>query len=572
MIINTVTVSLDRQLPLSIVTAKQGDTGRSVVIKVETEYETYDIETATAKIYIKKPDGTKIYNTCINNGDGTFIVALTNQALAVKGDAQAELQLTSTENPSEWISTPVFILRVLPSYIDDTAIESSNEFDALHAALFTVGALGIVSPVALDGDYVEEREALGFTRAGALANLTLRLSTTAALTSGTEYVIASGVPAPLSDVVFDVEMLDSNDDIVTVGHAWISSGDDSLHFVPASSMASGDDLDISVTYMVSGTSGQQPGGGGLSEEVKVALLQLFEHVAYADDDGQTYYDALYNALYPPASLSSISAVFNQGGATITTNDSLDVLRQYLTVTAHYTDSTSEVVNDYVLSGSLTAGTSTITATYGGKSDTFSVTVTSITMIADWDFSTSLVDSVNGHTFTTDSGSSGTVARDSDGLKFTATNGAMGGNAVCSTVALSAGDIVEIELDTTSNMTGNSGIKGPQHGYGNGALVQIQSPDILVAGWRGSNDKYFAYYSGGWRDVLSVTDPDAFNGKTFKMVVESNNNISIYNDDTLVGTVATTSATYTGLILGNTNASATQTYANMTVKRVKIYHY
>lgn len=141
MIIHTVTVNLDRQLPLSIVTAKQGDTGHSVVITLETQFETYDFETADAKIYIKKPDGTKIYNTALNNGDGSFIVALTDQALAVKGDAQAELQLTSTENPAEWISTPVFILRVLPSNIDDTAIESSDEFTALEAALAAVAGI-----------------------------------------------------------------------------------------------------------------------------------------------------------------------------------------------------------------------------------------------------------------------------------------------------------------------------------------------------------------------------------------------------------------------------------------------
>lgn len=149
MIIHTVTVNLDRQLPLSIVTAKQGDTGHSVVITLETQFETYDFETADAKIYIKKPDGTKIYNTALNNGDGSFIVALTNQALAVKGDAQAELQLTSTEAPTEWISTPVFILRVLPSNIDDTAIESTDEFDALQTALSQLSTYNSINTLPL---------------------------------------------------------------------------------------------------------------------------------------------------------------------------------------------------------------------------------------------------------------------------------------------------------------------------------------------------------------------------------------------------------------------------------------
>ena len=37
---------------------------------------------------------------------------------------------------------------------------------------------------------------------------------------------------------------------------------------------------------------------GLSDDVKAALLQLAEKVAYIDDDGQVYYDALYAALHP----------------------------------------------------------------------------------------------------------------------------------------------------------------------------------------------------------------------------------------------------------------------------------
>lgn len=70
----------------------------------------------------------------------------------------------------------------------------------------------------------------------------------------------------------------------------------------------------------------------------------------------------------------ISAVFTQGTATIYNTDSLDDLRQYLVVTATYSDSTSEAVIGYTLSGTLTEGTSTITVTYQGKTDTFNVIV------------------------------------------------------------------------------------------------------------------------------------------------------------------------------------------------------
>lgn len=40
-----------------------------------------------------------------------------------------------------------------------------------------------------------------------------------------------------------------------------------------------------------------PGGGsGLTPDVKEALLNCFAHVSWADENGQTYYDALKDAL------------------------------------------------------------------------------------------------------------------------------------------------------------------------------------------------------------------------------------------------------------------------------------
>lgn len=106
---------------------------------------------------------------------------------------------------------------------------------------------------------------------------------------------------------------------------------------------------------------------------RAALLNCFDHVAWIDDNGQTYRNALYDALYNAP--TSINAVFTQGSATIYSTDSLDVLRQYLVVTAYYEDGTSRTVSDYTLSGALDPGTSTITAAFGGKTDTFTVTVT-----------------------------------------------------------------------------------------------------------------------------------------------------------------------------------------------------
>ena len=112
----------------------------------------------------------------------------------------------------------------------------------------------------------------------------------------------------------------------------------------------------------------------VNDGVKSALLQLAQKVAYVDEHGQDYYDDLYNALYPAVGVQNIIAVFNSGGVTIYDTNTLDDLRQYLTVTAIMTDSSTEVVTTYTLSGSMDTGTQTITVSYGGKTTTFTVTV------------------------------------------------------------------------------------------------------------------------------------------------------------------------------------------------------
>ena len=77
-----------------------------------------------------------------------------------------------------------------------------------------------------------------------------------------------------------------------------------------------------------------------------------------------------------ATLTSISAVYTQSG-TVYTTDSLDSLKTDLVVTAHWDVGADTTIssNDYTLSGTLTEGTSTIVVSYGGKTDTFDVTVT-----------------------------------------------------------------------------------------------------------------------------------------------------------------------------------------------------
>lgn len=121
----------------------------------------------------------------------------------------------------------------------------------------------------------------------------------------------------------------------------------------------------------------QPAPETISEDLKQALLQIAQKVAYIDDQGQTYYQDLYDALYPPKTVVLITAVFEQGSTVIYDDTALNDLKQYLTVTAKYDDNTTAILADsaYTLSGLLEAGTSTVTVLYSGLTTTFTVNVT-----------------------------------------------------------------------------------------------------------------------------------------------------------------------------------------------------
>ena len=109
--------------------------------------------------------------------------------------------------------------------------------------------------------------------------------------------------------------------------------------------------------------------------VKRAMDTLFNKMAVEDDDGYTVAYGIFHAWATSLNVISISAVFNQGTNIIYDTDSLNDLRQYLTVTATFSDQSTAEVSDYTLSGDLETGVSEITAAYEGKTSSFNVTVT-----------------------------------------------------------------------------------------------------------------------------------------------------------------------------------------------------
>lgn len=122
-------------------------------------------------------------------------------------------------------------------------------------------------------------------------------------------------------------------------------------------------------------SGLELAGSGSWTKQQVALLEtIFANIAYIDETtGQTAANSLIASLRNNSKiLSSISVIYT--GGTVAAGTTLDQLTG-ITVTATYSDGTTETVTDYTLSGDLIAGqTNTVTVTYQGKTTTFDVTV------------------------------------------------------------------------------------------------------------------------------------------------------------------------------------------------------
>lgn len=113
------------------------------------------------------------------------------------------------------------------------------------------------------------------------------------------------------------------------------------------------------------------GAGGVTDDVKAALLNCFRHVAWADNKGATYYGALKTALDSASSdtLLSISAAYTGGNVQVGTSvSSLPV-----TVTATYSSGVTKTIRNYTFSAdTISEGTNVITVTYLDKTATFTV--------------------------------------------------------------------------------------------------------------------------------------------------------------------------------------------------------
>ena len=83
---------------------------------------------ATARIYVKKPSGLEVYNSCTINGN-TLGIELTTQMTAEVGRAECQIEVSVGGKVA---NSFIFYLDVYPTIIDGSAIESTSEYTALQ--------------------------------------------------------------------------------------------------------------------------------------------------------------------------------------------------------------------------------------------------------------------------------------------------------------------------------------------------------------------------------------------------------------------------------------------------------
>lgn len=288
---------------------------------------------------------------------------------------------------------------------------------------------------------------------------------------------------------------------------------------------------------------------------------------------------------------SITATYTQSG-TVYDTASLDSLKTDLVVTANYSGGTSETVpaSNYTLSGTLAVGTSTITVTYAGLTDTFSVTVTAapVEYLYNWDFTQSLIDSVNGVEVSLGAADGhNNATRDSNGLSFTeptqyAYFGAISPVGKTFEIDVSNFDFKgmtnhHIRFFTNAQFTTSSS-------KGLGCICWKYGEGWKSYGWTDETGTSLAWSSNFWSADLTGTTTDvinAFNGKTVKVVYHSDGHTKdLYLDGVYKGTINDIYFNNSGSThlsdkiyiagMGSLNALSGDQCYDMTITGVRVY--
>ncbi|MDP4177956.1 MAG: BppU family phage baseplate upper protein [Bacillota bacterium] len=113
---------------------------RKLFISLIQNEVAFDLTGFTAKIYIQKPDNTKIFDNCVIEDAeiGLISYVLTTQCTTSIGISKAEIVIYGTNN--EKIISQTFQFEITEAIEDDSAIESTDEFTTLMLALNDVSS------------------------------------------------------------------------------------------------------------------------------------------------------------------------------------------------------------------------------------------------------------------------------------------------------------------------------------------------------------------------------------------------------------------------------------------------
>ncbi|MDZ4994370.1 DUF2479 domain-containing protein [Clostridium perfringens] len=132
-------INVDKKYLKKII-AKQGDIkSRYLLFRFFNDYGVINLNKASVRIYIDKPDDTQIFNDLvIDKVNNLAELELTTQALALSGILKCELFISED---GATLSNIPFEIEVIKTLKKDSSIESTNEFSSLTNALALVDSI-----------------------------------------------------------------------------------------------------------------------------------------------------------------------------------------------------------------------------------------------------------------------------------------------------------------------------------------------------------------------------------------------------------------------------------------------
>lgn len=163
-------------------------------------------QTATAAFYVEKPSGALIFDAATIDGN-EITVDVTTQMTAETGANKCQVTVIQG---TDIMRSFVFILKVFGSIIDDSAIESQDEFTALEEALSAVSDVVTHSELASKGSATK---GVYFNSSGVATEMTYTLGKSVpsdASFSNVSTTTKGYVPAPTASNTYKAFLTDGN--------------------------------------------------------------------------------------------------------------------------------------------------------------------------------------------------------------------------------------------------------------------------------------------------------------------------------------------------------------------------